>query len=102
MFSPYDMFVMGLLVGGWSKASTGVVVCCSHTRTCFRMRLLVVYCSEVRTGVVVCFADDMTFIGTVCCGMSQGHYWNSGVLFSHQDMFSLGLLVVSCPRALLE
>ena len=124
LFSHRDMF-MGVVGGGLAKAITGVVVCCIPTRACFigaagggeimTITGVVVLCSPTRTCVVgtvcgglirattevaVCWYHTKTCVywyGWWC--VYRGQYWNSGVVFSHQDMF-IGTVGGVLPKAM--
>ena len=124
LFSHRDMFI-GVVGGGLAKAITGVVVCCFPAKACVMGTVgggetmtitgVVVLCSPTRafvvgtvggglfraiTGVAVCWSRTKTCVYWYgWWWVYQGQYWNSGVLFSHQDMF-IGTVGGVLPKAM--
>ena len=85
--------------GGLLSKTTVVVVCCSHTRTLFDWDCWWCVAQNTTVGVMCCSHITTSFDGGCWC--CPRHYCCGDVLLSHQDIISLGLLVVCCSRALL-
>ena len=96
------MFLVGVVGGVLSKATTVVLVSCSHTRTLFDWSCWwCVVQGHYCCGDVLFSPPGHFLFGTAGGGLSQATTVVIGVLFSPPGHFLNGLLVVGCPRPLL-